>query len=141
MVIYVLTFTKTLLQSIVYKLLKTQTLLSFIQSAMELTEEQRKQIEANRLAAIAKRKAFLESSSSSQQQQRNPWQLFKCQKISQPKPQPQPGFKFLARLEICSHDSFTITPLPIPYFAFPSFDVCFGILNNILAQVSYYLTI
>lgn len=109
---------------------------------MELTEEQRKQIEANRLAAIAKRKAFLESNphqQQQQQQQRNPWNLFKCQKISQPKP--QPDFKFLARLEICSHDSFTITPLPIPYFAFPSFDVCFGILNNILAQVRYYLRI
>ncbi|RHN66007.1 putative calcium/calmodulin-dependent protein kinase chromatin remodeling SNF2 family [Medicago truncatula] len=102
---------------------------------MELTEEQRKQIEANRLAAIAKRKAFLESNPhQQQQQQRNPWNLFKCQKISQPKP--QPDFKFLARLEICSHDSFTITPLPIPYFAFPSFDVCFGILNNILAQMN-----
>jgi hypothetical protein len=36
---------------------------------VELTEEQIKQMEANRVAALAKRKAFLES--NSQQPQRN----------------------------------------------------------------------
>ncbi|KAI5410188.1 hypothetical protein KIW84_055606 [Lathyrus oleraceus] len=110
---------------------------------MELTEEQLKQIEANRIAALAKRKAFLES--TSQQPQRNPWHLFKCQKISQPQPlqpkpqliqpNPQPDIKFLARLEVCSPDSFTITPLPLPNFRFPTFGTCFQILNNILSQV------
>ncbi|XP_058788404.1 uncharacterized protein LOC131662604 [Vicia villosa] len=113
---------------------------------MELTEEQLKQIEANRLAALAKRKAFLESSS---QPQRNPWHLFKCQKISQPQPiqpkpqsqpvqpnpQPEPDIKFRARLEVCSPDSFTITPLPLPNSRFPTFGTCFQILNNLLSQV------
>ena len=33
---------------------------------MELTEEQLKQVEANRVAAIAKRKAFLESKAQQQ---------------------------------------------------------------------------
>ena len=68
---------------------------------MELTEEQRRQVEANRAAAIAKRKAFLESREEEQQQQKNPegennsntnpnpWNLFKCQKFPlSPKPQP-----------------------------------------------------
>jgi SWI/SNF-related matrix-associated actin-dependent regulator 1 of chromatin subfamily A len=107
---------------------------------VELTEEQIKQMEANRVAALTKRKAFLES--NSQQPQRNPWNLFKCQKIDQPqpfqpKPEPEPNFKFLARLEICSHDSFAISPLPVPNFHFPTFDTCFSILNNILSRVSY----
>ncbi|XP_045825146.1 DNA annealing helicase and endonuclease ZRANB3 isoform X2 [Trifolium pratense] len=100
---------------------------------VELTEQQKQQMEANRIAALAKRKAFLES--NSQQPQRNPWHLFKCQKISQPKPEPEPDFKFLARLEICSHDSFTITPLPVPNFNFPTYDTCFAILNNILSRM------
>ena len=90
---------------------------------MELTEEQRRQVEANRAAAIAKRKAFLESREEEQQQQKNPegennsntnpnpWNLFKCQKFPlSPKPQPP---KFLARLEICS--------LPLPILLTPHF--------------------
>ncbi|KAK7852707.1 dna annealing helicase and endonuclease zranb3 [Quercus suber] len=54
---------------------------------MEVTEEQRKRAESNRLAALAKRKALLESSSHHHHQQQqpppqNPWKLFKCQKLS-----------------------------------------------------------
>ncbi|KAL4633575.1 hypothetical protein ACB092_04G132100 [Castanea dentata] len=54
---------------------------------MEVTEEQRKRAESNRLAALAKRKALLESSSHhhhhhQQQPPQNPWKLFKCRKLS-----------------------------------------------------------
>ena len=52
---------------------------------MEVTEEQRKRAESNRLAALAKRKALLESSSHHhhyQQPPQNPWKFFKCRKLS-----------------------------------------------------------
>ncbi|KAH1126757.1 hypothetical protein AAZX31_06G189900 [Glycine max] len=111
---------------------------------MELTEEQRRQVEANRAAAIAKRKAFLESREEEQQQQKNPegennsntnpnpWNLFKCQKFPlSPKPQPP---KFLARLEICSPDSFSITPLPLSSFPFPGHQHCLNTLSSTLSQ-------
>ncbi|QCE13972.1 SWI/SNF-related matrix-associated actin-dependent regulator of chromatin subfamily A-like protein 1 [Vigna unguiculata] len=106
---------------------------------MELTEEQQRQVEANRAAAIAKRKAFLESRAQQQEQSHregenipnpNPWHLFKCQKF--PKPQPP---KFLARLEICSPDSFSVTPMPLPPFPFPGHHHCLSTLNSILSQV------
>ncbi|KAL3575186.1 hypothetical protein D5086_023287 [Populus alba] len=54
---------------------------------MQITEEQRQRAEANRLAALEKRKAYI----INQQQQppppppQNPWRLFKCRKLS-PKP-------------------------------------------------------
>ncbi|XP_022634758.1 SWI/SNF-related matrix-associated actin-dependent regulator of chromatin subfamily A-like protein 1 [Vigna radiata var. radiata] len=106
---------------------------------MELTEEQQRQVEANRAAAIAKRKAFLESRAQREEQSHgegekttnpNPWQLFKCQKF--PKAQPP---KFLARLEICSPDSFSITPIQLPPFPFPGHQHCLSTLNSILSHV------
>ncbi|XP_057443109.1 uncharacterized protein LOC130734619 isoform X2 [Lotus japonicus] len=108
---------------------------------VELTEEQRKRAEANRAAAIAKRKAFLESSNNHHAPpQRDPWHLFKCQKFSHPQPQPPPPPqlpppKFLASLEICAPDSFSVTPHPLPDFPFPPPHTCFQILNSILSQV------
>ncbi|XP_027368431.1 DNA annealing helicase and endonuclease ZRANB3 [Abrus precatorius] len=97
---------------------------------MEMTEEQRKRAEANRAAAIAKRKLFLESQKSNN----NPWQLFRCQKLSQHQPLSEPH-KFLARLEICSPDSFSITPLPLPAFPFPGHRHCLTALNSILSHL------
>ncbi|XP_061358893.1 uncharacterized protein LOC133303060 isoform X2 [Gastrolobium bilobum] len=112
---------------------------------MELTEEQRKQVEANRAAAIAKRKAFLESQPQTERGEGGPWHLFKCQKFShhtEPKPKPEPH-KFLARLEICSPDSFSITPLPLRNFPFPGEHNCFATLNDTLSHVipSHYTQI
>ncbi|CAL0323772.1 unnamed protein product [Lupinus luteus] len=107
---------------------------------MEITEEQRKRAEANRLAAIAKRKALSEFQQNQQQQrQQNPWHLFKCQKhphnLIPPKlPSPLPH-KFLARLEICSSDSFSVTPLPLSNSPFPGRDNCFATLTHILSHV------
>lgn len=109
---------------------------------MELTEEQQRQVEANRAAAIAKRKAFLESRAQREEQSHgegekttnpNPWQLFKCQKF--PKAQPP---KFLARLEICSPDSFSITPIQLPPFPFPGHQHCLSTLNSILSHVLHF---
>ncbi|KAK7411371.1 hypothetical protein VNO78_02804 [Psophocarpus tetragonolobus] len=104
---------------------------------MELTEEQLRQVEANRVAAMAKRKAFLESkaqqSHNEAENPQNPWHLFKCQKFPlSPKPQPP---KFLCRLEICSPDSFSVTPLPLPSFPFPGHQHCLNLLNSTLSNV------
>ncbi|PQM42362.1 DNA annealing helicase and endonuclease ZRANB3 isoform X2 [Prunus yedoensis var. nudiflora] len=121
---------------------------------MEITEEQRKRAEANRLAALAKRKALSESSNL--QQQHNPWSLFKCRKlspdltpnvthcISDPRPElsrvnliinTQLPTRFRVRLEICSPDSFSATPVAVQGFAFPGQEECLRRLSDILAYV------
>ncbi|KAK7301498.1 hypothetical protein RJT34_12363 [Clitoria ternatea] len=106
---------------------------------MEITEEQRKRAEANRAAAIAKRKA-IESKAQQAQQPDNPWHLFKCQKLSHPSkplsppPNPQPH-KFIASLEISSPDSFSITPLPLPPSPFPGHHTSLSTLTSILSHV------
>ncbi|XP_034673278.1 DNA annealing helicase and endonuclease ZRANB3 isoform X2 [Vitis riparia] len=117
---------------------------------MEITEEQRKRAEANRLAALEKRKAALESAKQS-----DPWKLFKCRKVSRestsaataihpPKPQnasndaflkPHLTEKFRVRLEICSPDSFSITPKAVHGFAYPGEAECLQRLNDCLANV------
>ncbi|KAF7806232.1 DNA annealing helicase and endonuclease ZRANB3 isoform X1 [Senna tora] len=118
---------------------------------MEITEEQRKRAEANRLAAIARRQALLES-----QPHKDPWHLFKCRKISpehNPKPTPihlsdQPQsvsleplppkplpLKFQVSLEICSPDSFSATPRPLQGKPYPGEDRCLQRLNDSLSNV------
>ncbi|XP_028753666.1 DNA annealing helicase and endonuclease ZRANB3 isoform X2 [Neltuma alba] len=125
---------------------------SFPRDAMVLTEEQRKQAEANRLAAIERRKAVLEARG-----EKDPWQLFKCRKISSEsiaKPPPigqlprQPHSvpvepvsagplprKFLVRLEICSPDSFSATPLPLRSSPYPGEEWCLQRLSDHLSHV------
>ncbi|XP_019200029.1 PREDICTED: DNA annealing helicase and endonuclease ZRANB3 isoform X3 [Ipomoea nil] len=115
---------------------------------MEITEEQRKRAEANRLAALAKRKANQEA-----------WKLLKCQKPSSesspatatatavlPKTNPAsasdllrkpessapPLERFRVMLEICSPDSFSVTPQPVQGFPYPGEEVCFQKLNELL---------
>ncbi|KAL8056880.1 hypothetical protein ABFS82_04G147000 [Erythranthe guttata] len=113
----------------------------------QLTEEQRKRAESNRAAALAKRKAIL----SAADQKNDCWELFKCRKISStatanfPVPKqpitaestgtaPKPE-KFRARIEICSPDSFSITPVAVEGFVFPGVDVCFQMLSDCLSNV------
>ncbi|XP_059444296.1 LOW QUALITY PROTEIN: uncharacterized protein LOC132176179 [Corylus avellana] len=109
---------------------------------MEITEEQRKRAEANRLAALAKRKVLLESSSEQQQQKRlpqDPWELFKCRKLSGEKrppadPVPMPE-KFRVRLEICSPDSFFAAPEAVQGFMCPGDEECLRRLSDCLSAV------
>lgn len=115
---------------------------------MDITEEQRKRAEANRLAAIAKRKALIESSNG-QLQHHDPWKLFKCRKFSTEFDAsttiqsskiltdnnthwPE---KFRVRLEICSPDSFSITPEVVEGCFYPGEDNCFRILSDCLSNV------
>lgn len=128
--------------------------------AMHITDEQRKRAEANRLAALAKRKAILESFNGGQQlqqQEQPPWTLFKCPKLSHelaPNPnslahssstiQKDPirvadlPEKFRVRLEICSPDSFSASPIALRGFAFPGGDECLRRLTDCLSNVSDY---
>ncbi|XP_060205009.1 uncharacterized protein LOC132632894 isoform X4 [Lycium barbarum] len=103
----------------------------------EITEEQRNRAEANRLAALAKRKTRLNQ---------NSWKLFKCRKLSDNvpfrKPQtpspvnPSPPLqRFRARLEICSSDSFCVTPAPLEGFTYPGETNCLEILRDCLSSV------
>ncbi|KAG8388752.1 hypothetical protein BUALT_Bualt02G0158000 [Buddleja alternifolia] len=115
---------------------------------IEITEEQRKRAEANRAAALAKRKAILDQNTG---HKTDPWKLFKCRKIS---PEPTPNFpvpkhplivdstaaeakpeKFLTRLEICSPDSFSVTPVAVEGFVFPGEHLCFQKLRDCLSNV------
>jgi hypothetical protein len=110
---------------------------------MEITEEQRKRAEANRLAALAKRKALLESSSEQQQEKRlpqDPWKLFKCRKLSPeqraPAHQVSMPEKFRVRLEICSPDSFSAAPEAVQGFVYPGEEECLRRLSECLYAVS-----
>lgn len=108
---------------------------------MEITEEQRKRAEANRLAALEKRKASLAN-------REDPWKLFKCRKVSAqcaeldkqlPDPLPNPlnhlSVRFQVRLEICSPDSFSITPEALPNSPYPGEAECLEKLSHLLAFV------
>ncbi|XVF11849.1 hypothetical protein REPUB_Repub08aG0062600 [Reevesia pubescens] len=122
---------------------------------MGLTEEQRKQAEANRLAAIAKRKALIESSSATvnihyQQNRAHYWRLSKCPKLANdnahipnrpqgsnldPVSNAQLSKKFQARLEICSPDSFSITPETLQGCLYQGDEECLRRLSDILSDV------
>ncbi|OMO51229.1 SNF2-related protein [Corchorus capsularis] len=122
---------------------------------MELTDEQRKQAEANRLAAIAKRKALIESSTATvnshyQQNQAHYWRLTKCPKLSNhnthipqrpqasnldPVSSTQLSKKFQVRLEICSPDSFAVTPETLEGYVYQGDEECFRRMENILSDV------
>lgn len=132
-----------------------------LSNKMEITEEQLKRAEANRLAALAKRKALMDSSILQQQQQQQRRQehnhqssiLFKCRKlcnernptihqISKPAlfeqfPDTHLPDKFRVRLEICSPNSFSATPLSVQGFTYPGHDECSSRLSDLLSSVSW----
>ncbi|KAG4155167.1 hypothetical protein ERO13_D03G095500v2 [Gossypium hirsutum] len=122
---------------------------------MRLTEGERKQAETNRLAAIAKRKALLQSSSADihcQENQSHYWRLAKCPKLandnaqipkrpqdskSMPVSSTQLSKKFQARLEICSPDSFSITPKTLKGCLYPGDEECLRRLGDVLSDVMH----
>ncbi|XP_052483258.1 uncharacterized protein LOC105788446 isoform X2 [Gossypium raimondii] len=122
---------------------------------MKLTEGERKQAEANRLAAIAKRKALLQSSSADihcQENQSHYWRLAKCPKLandnaqipkrpqdskSMPVSSTQLSKKFQARLEICSPDTFSITPETLKGCLYPGDEECLRRLGDVLYDVMH----
>ncbi|XP_056175340.1 uncharacterized protein LOC115666019 isoform X4 [Syzygium oleosum] len=120
----------------------------------EITEEQRLRAEANRLAALAKRKTAAASSvNPPQQYPHGRWALFKCRKLDPTAAAARPAKpfgnaagarapsdaavaeKFAVRLEICSPDSFSATPLPLLGFAYPGEEESMRRLVDCLAGV------
>lgn len=119
----------------------------------EITEEQRNRAEANRLAALAKRKDRISEPNN------NSWKLFKCRKLSgnvyfhkpqtpapvNPPPKPcapsPPPQRFKARLEICSPDSFCVTPVPLQGFIYPGEKNCLEKLRDCLSCVRIFFKI
>ncbi|XP_057791867.1 uncharacterized protein LOC131008825 isoform X2 [Salvia miltiorrhiza] len=109
----------------------------------QITEEQRKRAEANRAAALAKRKAILSLTG----QPAHDWNLSKYRKLSphaniplakQPLTSGSSGppEKLRVRLEICSPDSFSVTPFAVEGFAFPGEDACFEKLRDCFSNVA-----
>ncbi|XP_031490297.1 uncharacterized protein LOC116257565 isoform X4 [Nymphaea colorata] len=108
---------------------------------MEITEEQRRRAEANRVAALAKR-------SQSHSANMGIWNLFKCRKTLNPslpesdsvqeKPldvvPKSPGFT--AVLEICESDGFSIFVQPVEGSKFPGESECYRIIEARLSNVA-----
>ncbi|GAV68280.1 SNF2_N domain-containing protein/Helicase_C domain-containing protein/HNH domain-containing protein [Cephalotus follicularis] len=120
---------------------------------METTEDHQNIDETNLLSAL-KRKSVAESSADQQKQEfyQDSWKLFKCRKFStkwNPTRYPKSPLispvnpdstthlpeKFRVRLEICSPDSFSVTPEALKGFVFLGEDECLRRLNDILADV------
>lgn len=125
---------------------------SQIQS-MEISEEQRRRDEANRLDLREKRKVSFDSSEYPQQQKN--FRLAKCRKLDGGNDvcfqegyrnyETEPGLstsapeKFRVRLEICSPDSFSVTPVQLQGFRCPEERECLRQLSEILSEVSSLL--
>lgn len=118
------------------------------QEADQITEEQRKRAEANRAAALAKRKAILSLTEQPAHEKGQNWNLYKCRKLSphanipvakQPLTSDSSGppEKLRVRLEICSPDSFSVTPVAIEGFAFLGEDACFEKLRDCFLNVCW----
>ncbi|EFH49584.1 SNF2 domain-containing protein [Arabidopsis lyrata subsp. lyrata] len=115
---------------------------------MEVSEEQRRRDEANRLAFSEKRKTSFDSSENPQRQQ--DFRLAKCRKLDGGNDvcfqegyrnyEPERGLstsvpeKFRVRLEICSPDSFSVTPVQLQGFRCPEEQECLRQLREILSE-------
>lgn len=122
-----------------------------IGEGVEISEEQRHRAESNRLAAIARRRRAALSGPSITNSH-NQWRLSKCRKLN---PQDIPSVlkeessandegyeeKFIVRLEICSPDSFSATPVPAPGFVFPGEEAALRRLEDWLADVSFLFSL
>ncbi|XP_078430279.1 SNF2 domain-containing protein / helicase domain-containing protein / HNH endonuclease domain-containing protein isoform X2 [Wolffia australiana] len=109
---------------------------------MEITEEQRKRAEANRLAALDKRRR-LEGMARGQGE----WTLSKCQGLPVPLHsgcstissaqgnKPPLSNRFAVSMEICSPEEFSVTPKPLTGFPFPGEAECVRELKTILSDV------
>ncbi|XP_006286920.2 DNA annealing helicase and endonuclease ZRANB3 [Capsella rubella] len=116
---------------------------------MEVSEEQRRREEANRLVLFGeKREPSFDSSGNSQRQQ--DFRLAKCRKLDVGNDvrfqernrsyESESGLsasvqeKFRVRLEICSPDSFSVTPLQLQGFRCPEEKECLRQLREILSS-------
>jgi hypothetical protein len=116
---------------------------------VKLTEEQRRRIEANRLAALERLKRS--SAAAGNTSDAASFRLAKCQRIAppplpprpcppplappRPLPPPTPPTGFQAVLEICSPDEFQVTVGPAEGKAFPGEAECLRAVEDCVASV------
>ncbi|RZS19141.1 hypothetical protein BHM03_00051521 [Ensete ventricosum] len=100
---------------------------------MQITEEQRRRAEANRLAALEKRKRAAEVPDVES------WKLSKCRNMPSPL---RPLSPFRAVFEICSPDEFSVTPEPLQGSWFPGEANYLQIIETCVSSVvPFYLTL
>ncbi|ESQ40715.1 hypothetical protein EUTSA_v10012481mg [Eutrema salsugineum] len=115
---------------------------------MEVSEEQRRRDEEDRLMLGEKRKPSFDSSENPQRQQN--FRLAKCRKLDggndvgfkegyrsyeyDPGTITSVSEKFRVRLEICSPDSFSVTPVQAQGSRYPEKQDCLRILSEILSE-------
>ncbi|CAL9198400.1 unnamed protein product [Musa hybrid cultivar] len=108
---------------------------------MQITEEQRRRAEANRLAALEKRKRAAEVADVES------WKLSKCRNMPSPATVEaavtlRPLSPFRAVFEICSPDEFSVTPEPLQGSWFPGEADCLQIIETCVSSVvPFYLTL
>ncbi|KAG8079874.1 hypothetical protein GUJ93_ZPchr0007g4194 [Zizania palustris] len=121
---------------------------------MEITEEQRRRIEANRLAALEKRKRVLEAAAAggcvggggivaSEE-----WRLAKCPRFAPPPPTlpppppppPLPPVRFKVVLEVCSPEEFSVVVGPIEGAAYPGEAECLRAVHDCVASAVPFST-
>ncbi|RID68134.1 hypothetical protein BRARA_C00315 [Brassica rapa] len=98
--------------------------------------------EEDRFTLGEKRNPSVDDSSSQNPQRRHDFRLSKCRKLDggnddvsrEPGSNTSVVEKFRARLEICSPDSFSVTPLQLQGFRFPEKQDCLRQLNEILSE-------
>ncbi|WZZ37922.1 hypothetical protein YC2023_034181 [Brassica napus] len=98
--------------------------------------------EEDRFTLGEKRNPSFDDSSSENPQRRHDFRLSKCRKLDggngavsrEPGSNTSVVEKFRARLEICSPDSFSVTPVQLQGFRFPEKQDCLRQLNEILSE-------
>jgi hypothetical protein len=109
---------------------------------VKLTEEQRRRIEANRIAALERLKRS--SAAAGNTLDAASFRLAKCPRIvpplpprtpPRPLPPPRPPTGFQAVLEICSPDEFQVTVGPAEGKAFPGEADCLRAVEDCVASV------
>ncbi|KAF2582149.1 hypothetical protein F2Q68_00000223 [Brassica cretica] len=98
--------------------------------------------EEDRFRLGERRNPSFDDSSSENPQRRHDFRLSKCRKLDggngavlrEPGSNTSVVEKFRARLEICSPDSFSVTPVQLQGFRFPERQDCLRQLNEILSE-------
>ncbi|XP_040382387.1 DNA annealing helicase and endonuclease ZRANB3 isoform X2 [Oryza brachyantha] len=110
---------------------------------MGITEEQRLRIEANRLAALERRKRYAEAAAAAADADASAvWRLAKCPRFAppQPPPPPQPPVGFKVVLEVCSPEDFSVAVGPADGVAYPGEAECLRAVQDCVASAVPFST-
>uniref|UniRef100_A0A0E0LKL3 Helicase ATP-binding domain-containing protein n=1 Tax=Oryza punctata TaxID=4537 RepID=A0A0E0LKL3_ORYPU len=125
---------------------------------MGITEEQRRRIEANRLAALERRKRFAEAAAAAAAGGGGTdasvgWRLAKCPRFAPPPqptllppppppppPPPQPPVGFKVVLEVCSPEDFSVAVGPTEGLAYPGEAECLRAVQDCISWAAPFST-